>query len=110
MIVPRSVALVFVPTLVGGLSGCGHEASLIRDAPTGSLVTYPVQRDADVLSSQGRRDAMGPVRGKCPQESRLLKVGELPKVSQRADQLWRPQLGTDRVWGIQLVCESAEPH
>lgn len=110
MIVPRSVALVFVLTLVGGLSGCGHEASLIRDTPTGSLVSFPVQTDADVLSSEGRRDAPRLIRDKCLQGSRLLKEGELPKVSQRADRLWRGQIGTDRVWGIQFVCESTERH
>ena len=110
MIAPRSVALVFVLAFVGGLSGCGHEARLIRDTQTGGLVSYPVQTDADVLSSEGRRDALRLIREKCPQGSRIVKEGELPKVSQATDRVWRGQMGTDRVWGIQFVCESTEPH
>ena len=110
MIVSRSVALVFVLALVGALSGCGHEARLIRDTPTGGLVSYPVQTDADVLSSEGRRDALRLIREKCPQGSRIVKEGELPKVSQATDRVWRGQMGTDRVWGIQFACEATEPH
>ena len=110
MIVSRSVALVFVFALVGGLSGCGHDARLIRDTPTGGLVSYPVQTEADVLTTDGRRDALRLIRDKCPQGSRILKEGELPKVSQATDRIWRGQMGTDRVWGIQFACESAAPH
>ena len=105
MIVPRSVALVFVLALAGSLSGCGHDARLIQDTPTGGLVSYPVQTEADVLSSDGRRDALRRIHDKCPQGSRIVKEGELPKVSQSADRLWRGQMGTDRVWGIQFACE-----
>ena len=110
MIVPRSVALVFVFALVGGLSGCGHDARLIRDTPTGGLVSYPVQTEADVLTTDGRRDALRLIRDKCPEGSRIVKEGELPKVSQATDRIWRGQMGTDRVWGIQFACESAAPH
>jgi hypothetical protein len=110
MILLRSGALVFVCALVGGLSGCGHDAQLIRDTPTGGLVSYPVQTEADVLSSDARRDALRLIRDKCPQGSRILKEGELPKVSQATDRIWRGQIGADRVWGIQFACESAAPH
>lgn len=110
MILLRSGALVFVCALVGGLSGCGHDAQLIRDTPTGGLVSYPVQTEADVLSSDARRDALRLIRDKCPQGSRILKEGELPKVSQSTDRIWRGQIGADRVWGIQFACESTAPH
>lgn len=110
MILLRSGALVFVFALVGGLSGCGHDAQLIRDTPTGGLVSYPVQTEADVLSSDARRDALRLIRDKCPQGSRILKEGELPKVSQATDRIWRGQIGADRVWGIQFACESAASH
>jgi len=110
MIATQSIVLVFVLAFVCGLSACGHEASLIRDTPTGGLISYPIETEADVLSSDGLRDALRLIRDKCPQGSRLLKEGELPKVSQGADRLWRGQIGTDRVWGIQFVCESTVPH
>lgn len=95
--------------LVGSLSGCGHDARVIRDTPTGGVISYPVETEADILSSEGRRDALRLIRDKCPQGSRIVKDGELPKVSQSADRLWRGQMGTDRVWGIQFVCESPVP-
>ena len=110
MIVPRSVALVLVFALVRCISGCGDEARLIRDTPTGGVVSYPIQTEADVLSSEGRRDALRLIRDKCPQEPRIVKEGELPKVSQSVDRLWQAQMGTERVWGIQFVCGSTESH
>jgi hypothetical protein len=111
MIVHRWVVLVFVFAFCGGLlSGCGHDARLVRDTTTGGLVSYPFQTEADILSSDGRRDAFRLIRDKCPQGSRLLKEGELPKVSQSADRLWRGQMGTDRIWGIQFACETAASH
>ena len=106
MIVPRSTSLFFLLALVGSLSGCGHDARVIRDTPNGGVISYPVQTEADILSSEGRRDALRLIREKCPQGSRVLKDGEIPKVSQSADRLWRGQMGTDRMWGIQFVCES----
>jgi hypothetical protein len=90
-------------TVMGG--GCGHEASLQRDTSTGGLVTFPIQNDADVLSSAGRRDALRLMENKCPHGSRVIKEGEIPKVSQAADRAWRGQMGTDRIWGIQFTCE-----
>lgn len=111
MIAPRCVVLVFVFAFYGGLlSGCSHDARLVRDTTTGGLVSYPFQTEADILSSDGRRDAFRLIRDKCPQGSRLLKEGELPKVSQSADRLWRGQMGTDRIWGIQFACESTASH
>jgi hypothetical protein len=92
-------------TVISLEAGCGHEASLQRETSTGGLVSYPIQTDADVLSSAGRRDALRLMKEKCPQGSRVLKEGEIPKVSQAADRAWRGQMGTDRIWGIQFACE-----
>jgi hypothetical protein len=85
--------------------GCGHEASLTRETTTGGLVTWSVQTDGDILSSNGRRDAFRLIKEKCGQGSRIVKEGEIPKVSQTADRLWRGQMGSDRIWGIQFTCE-----
>ena len=86
------------------LLGCGHEASLARETPTGGLVTWSVQSDGDILSSAGRRDALRIIKAKCPEGFRIVKEGEVPKVSQTADRLWRGQMGIDRIWGIQFTC------
>jgi hypothetical protein len=85
--------------------GCGHEASLTRESATGGVATWSVQSDGDILSSAGRRDALRLIKGKCPNGSRTIKEGEIPKVSQSADRLWRGQMGNDRIWGIQFACE-----
>lgn len=86
-------------------SGCGHEASLTRETATGGVVTWSVQSDGDILTSAGRRDALRLIKDKCPNGSRIIKEGEIPKVSQTADRLWRGQMGSDRIWGIQFTCE-----
>lgn len=85
--------------------GCGHEASMARETPTGGLVTWSVQSEGDILSSAGRRDALRLIKDKCPQGSHLVREGEIPKVSQTADRHWRGQMGTDRIWGIQFTCD-----
>jgi hypothetical protein len=97
-----------VVTVLGvafALCGCGHEASLARETPTGGLVTWSVQSEGDILSSAGRRDALRLINEKCPKGSHLVREGEVPKVSQTADRHWRGQMGTDRIWGIQFTCE-----
>ena len=99
---PRLLIAITVITIVGG---CGYEASLQRETSTGGLVTYPIQNDADVLSSVGRQDALRLIKDKCPHGFRVTKEGEVPKVSQAADRAWRGQMGADRIWGIQFTCE-----
>jgi hypothetical protein len=97
------VVALTITTVMG--ASCGHEASLQRETSAGGLVTYPIQNDADVLSSAGRRDALRLMKDKCPHGSRVTKEGEVPKVSQAADRAWRGQMGADRIWGIQFTCE-----
>jgi hypothetical protein len=96
---------VLVLSVTFPMLGCGHEASLTRETPTGGLVTWSVQSDGDILSSAGRRDALRLIKEKCPEGSRVVREGEVPKVSQTADRHWRGQMGTDRIWGIQFTCE-----
>ena len=93
--------LIFILASVG----CGHEASLTRESATGGVATWSVQSDGDILTSAGRRDALRLIKEKCPNGSRIIKEGEIPKVSQSADRLWRGQMGNDRIWGIQFACE-----
>jgi hypothetical protein len=99
-----------VPSLVYSivtsvLVGCGQEAKLIRNDPAGYVVAYSIETEADVLSSTNRRKALDIMKDKCPQGERIVKEGEVPKVSQSADRAWRGQMGTDRLWGIQFTCK-----
>lgn len=96
---------VTVLSIAFSIAACGHEASMTRETSTGGLVTWSVQSDGDILSSAGRRDALRLIKEKCPQGSRIVREGEVPKVSQTADRHWRGQMGTDRIWGIQFTCE-----
>lgn len=88
-----------------GIANCGQEASLQRETATGGLVTFPVQSESDILSSAGRREALRLMQEKCPSGLHIVKEGELPKVSRAADRAWGPQIGTDRIWGIQFTCK-----
>lgn len=105
--VPRpavGLCLATVPLLVL-LSSCGHGATLVQETPTGGVITYGFQTEADVLSSSVRRDAMGIAAAQCPNGYRIVKEGEVPKVSASADRNWRGQMGMDRRWGIQFACK-----
>lgn len=90
--------------LVWTCSACGGDVRLVRDTPTGGLVTYPFQNEVDILTSNQRRDAMELINRKCPAGSHVQKEGEIPKVSPTADRAWRGQMGGDRLWGIQFTC------
>lgn len=92
--------------LVWSCSACGGGVTLVRDTPTGGLVTYPFQNEVDILTSSERRDAMELINRKCPNGSRVQKEGEIPKVSRAADRAWRGQMGGERLWGIQFTCEA----
>ena len=87
------------------LDGCSHEAGFHRETSSGGLIGFSVQSDADILSSTGRRHALRMMQDKCPSGVRILKEGELPKVSSAADRAWGAQLGTDRIWGIEFRCK-----
>lgn len=91
--------------LLAVASGCAKEATFVRDTENGGLVSYPFQSDVEVLASSGRRDAMQLIAEKCPNGSRIVREGEIPKISKTADRAWRGQMGMDRLWGVQFVCE-----
>ncbi|MDF0645861.1 MAG: hypothetical protein P0111_17675 [Nitrospira sp.] len=100
----RGCPLLLLLMAGAAAAGCGHGASLIRETETGGVVTFPIQNEGDVLSSAGRRDALRVIAGKCPNGSRIVKEGEIPKISKTADRNWRGQMGTERIWGIQFTC------
>jgi hypothetical protein len=68
-------------------------------------VTFSIQSDDDIFSSTGRHDAQRIMQDKCPSGIHIVKEGEVPKVSKAADRAWGPQIGADRIWGIQFRCK-----
>jgi hypothetical protein len=99
------VPLLVYSIVMSVFLGCGQEARLIRNDPAGYVVAYSIETEADVLSSTNRRKALDIIKDKCPQGERIVKEGEVPKVSPSADRAWRGQMGTDRLWGIQFTCK-----
>lgn len=101
----RILTIASLLFILAGWSGCAHEATLVRTTGQGGLVSYPFQSDADILASSGRHDAFALIAEQCPKGSRIVREGEIPKVSRAADRAWRGQMGFDRLWGVQFVCE-----
>ncbi len=105
MVTTHHLRLACALLVLIGCSGCAREATLVRATDQGGLVSYPFQTDADVLASSGRRDAFALIAEQCPKGSRVVREGEIPKVSKAADRAWRGQMGFDRLWGVQFICE-----
>jgi hypothetical protein len=91
--------------LLTGTPGCAREATLLKDTPEGGLVSYAFHSDSEVLASSGRREALQLMADKCPNGSRIVREGEIPNVSKAADRAWRGQIGMNRLWGVQFVCQ-----
>ena len=77
---------------------------MLRDTPAGGVVSYPFETESDVLTTAGRRAALRLVGEKCPHGYRIVKEGEVPKVSKKADRAWRGQISRDRLWAIEFTC------
>ena len=101
----QCLAPLLFPAVLGGAFGCAGEAALVKDTPDGGLVTYAFQTEGEVLTSSARREALGLIAEKCPNGSRIVREGEMPNVSKAADRAWRGQIGMNRLWGVQFVCQ-----
>jgi hypothetical protein len=91
--------------LLAATLGCASEATLVKDTPEGGLVSYAFQTENEVLTSSRRREALRLIADKCPNGSRIVREGEMPNVSKTADRAWRGQIGMNRQWGVQFVCQ-----
>lgn len=90
--------------VVVGVAGCSAEATMVRGTPAGGVVSYPFETESDVLTTGGRRVALRLIGEQCPHGSRIVKEGEIPKVSRKADRAWRGQISSDRLWAIEFTC------
>lgn len=89
---------------VMGTAGCSAEATVVRDTPAGGVVSYPFETEGDILTTAGRGAALRLIGEKCPHGSRIVKEGEISKVSKKADRAWRGQISGDRLWAIEFTC------
>lgn len=89
---------------VMGAAGCSAEATVLRDTPAGGVISYPFETESDILTTAGRGAALRLIDKKCPHGSRIVKEGEIPKVSKKADRAWRGQISSDRRWAIEFTC------
>lgn len=85
--------------------GCAQGAKLTRDTPAGGVVTFPVHTDADRVSSQARSEALALIEQKCGKAYKIVREGEVPRVSAAADRAWRGQMAGDRLWGMEFTCQ-----
>ena len=86
-------------------TGCAQEAKLVRESPRGGTVSFPFQQEGDRLSSGARSEALALIEGKCGKTFKILREGEIPKVSATADRAWRGQMSGNRLWGIEFTCQ-----
>jgi hypothetical protein len=91
--------------LLAGVTGCGSEATLVRQTEQGGLVSYAFHTEGEVLSSAGRREALRVIAENCPRGSRIVREGEISNVNKTADRAWRGQIGMNRLWGVQFECQ-----
>ena len=97
--------LLMILTIMGlSTAGCSADAIMLRDTPTGGTVSYPFESESDILTATERQAALRLISNKCPHGSRIVKEGEISKVSKKADRFWRGQITNDRLWAIEFVC------
>jgi len=89
---------------VMGAAGCSAEVTVLRDTPAGGVVSYPFETESDILTTAGRGAALRLIGEKCPHGSRIVKEGEIAKVSKKADRAWQGQITADRLWAIEFIC------
>jgi hypothetical protein len=95
-----------------GVSACMSEASFLQESPSGGVITYSVnENESGLLASEGRHDAIGMMKKKCPNGYRVTNEGVIPRFNRKVDQQWRGQMTTttvnqkeQRVWGIEFKC------
>jgi hypothetical protein len=99
---------IFVALVVGlGCGGCSIGATLLRETPTGGVVTYSFKDErGGPLHSPYRKRAFELIEKKCPQGYRMVREGE---ARSSGTGLGR-QEGTEdepigRRWGIQFECK-----
>lgn len=97
--------LLLIGAIAGmGAAGCSAEATVVRDTPAGGVVSYPFETESDILTAAGRGAAFRLIGEKCPHGSRIVKEGEIPKVSKKVDRAWRGQISGARLWAIEFTC------
>lgn len=96
--------LVILASMGASAVGCSADAVMLRDTPTGGIVSYPFESEQDILTAAEREAALRLIGDKCPRGSRIVKEGEVSKVSKKADRFWRGQISGNRVWAIEFVC------
>ena len=98
---------VFLSTI----AGCGPNARMVNETPTGGTVIYAYFQDKDVLTSPGRKDALRLLDEKCPAGYRISREGEITQVDRAVDRAWMGQVSRDgqtnqeKRWAIQFVCK-----
>jgi hypothetical protein len=102
------VGLIVVSFLV---VSCTPSARIVNETATGGTVLYTYIEEYDVLTSQGRKDALRLLDEKCPAGYRISREGEVPRISKAVDRTWMGQVSSngqpsyEKDWAILFTCK-----
>jgi hypothetical protein len=102
-----AVLIVFSFTL----ASCIPHAQIVNETATGGTALYSYVEEQDVLTSQGRKDALLLLEEKCPAGYRISGEGEVARIDHAVDRAWMGQLSRDgqvsreKRWAIQFACK-----
>jgi hypothetical protein len=92
------------------IASCAN-ARIVNETPTSGTVLYSYIEEQDVLTSSGRKDALGLLDEKCPAGYRISREGQVAQIDQSIDKAWMGQVSRDgqpnreKRWAIQFVCK-----
>lgn len=95
--------------LWGAATGCSDAVQMVRETPSGGLVTYSYKEDrGGHLMSPYRRQADALMMRKCPAGYRVIREGEARGyTSVSGSKEGTEDEGIGRKWGVQFECKAA---
>ncbi|MEX5213998.1 MAG: hypothetical protein NW703_07510 [Nitrospiraceae bacterium] len=95
--------------LWGAATGCSDAVQMVRETPSGGLVTYSYKEDrGGHLMSRYRRQADALMMRKCPAGYRVIREGEARGyTSVSGSKEGTEDEGIGRKWGVQFECKAA---
>lgn len=104
-----SVCLATLWLLVG-IAGCSDAVQMVRDTPSGGVVSYSYNEDrGGHLMSPYRREADALMMRKCPAGYRIVREGEARGYSSVSGiREGTEDEGIGRRWGVQFECKASQ--
>ena len=96
--------------LLLGIAGCSDAVTMVRETPSGGVVSYSYKEDrGGHLMSPYRREADALMMRKCPTGYRIVREGEARGYSSVSGiREGTEDEGIGRKWGIQFECKASQ--